>query len=452
VATYDVRYDASSGNLRVEGAFEAGAGQAFTVDRGAEPFVRDLVALDPASGRALGRGVRDASRFEVPACARAACRVRYTFALHEAGRTLDDLDVASLEGEVAEAPPSTWLLAPTAPDRAARVRVRVRADAPSQFVTGLHASPHERDVWEVSLHDLARSPYSAFGPMRTSAVAFPGGALQLAIAPGALAVDDARLEAWTRATASAVAGYFGRFPMPGALLLIVPAGGPWVGMGRTLAGGGGSIFLRLGDEATSRHLDDDWVLVHEMIHLAFPSVPREQNWAEEGLATYVEPVARARAGAISAEDAWTGMVAGLPQGLPQAGDRGLDRTPTWGRTYWGGALFWLLADVGFRKATGNARGLEHGLRALVERGMTNATTSALDDALTVADAAAQASVLVPLHVAMGASPHPVDLDALWKDLGVVKRAGKPVAFDESAPSAAIRQAITASPRPAQPSR
>ena len=41
----------------------------------------------------------------------------------------------------------------------------------------------------------------------------------------------------------------------------------------------------------------------------------------------------------------------MPKGLPQAGDQGLDNTGTWGREYWGGAMFCLLADIEIRKAT-----------------------------------------------------------------------------------------------------
>jgi hypothetical protein len=41
------------------------------------------------------------------------------------------------------------------------------------------------------------------------------------------------------------------------------------------------------------------------------------------------------------------------RGEPGPGDGGLDDTDSWGRTYWGGALFCLLADVRFRERTGN---------------------------------------------------------------------------------------------------
>ena len=44
------------------------------------------------------------------------------------------------------------------------------------------------------------------------------------------------------------------------------------------------------------------------------------------------------------------MVRDMPKGLPQAGDEGLDNTDTWGRKYWGGAMFCLFADVEIRKA------------------------------------------------------------------------------------------------------
>jgi len=62
---------------------------------------------------------------------------------------------------------------------------------------------------------------------------------------------------------------------------------------------------------------------------------------------------RVRTGGLTAVEVWGDLVRGLPNGLPEAGDRGLDLTPTWSRTYWGGALYWLLADVAIRERTGN---------------------------------------------------------------------------------------------------
>ena len=85
----------------------------------------------------------------------------------------------------------------------------------------------------------------------------------------------------------------------------------------------------------------------------------EHHWIEEGLATYVEPIARAQAGQFSVKLVWRDLVVGLPRGLPQPGDRGLDFTPTWGRTYWGGALFCLLADIEIRKRMNLSLSCDH---------------------------------------------------------------------------------------------
>jgi hypothetical protein len=37
-------------------------------------------------------------------------------------------------------------------------------------------------------------------------------------------------------------------------------------------------------------------MVHEMVHTALPDMPDRYAWLSEGLAVYVEPVARVQAG------------------------------------------------------------------------------------------------------------------------------------------------------------
>jgi predicted metalloprotease with PDZ domain len=104
--------------------------------------------------------------------------------------------------------------------------------------------------------------------------------------------------------------------------------------------------------------------------MSFPNLPDENHWMEEGLATYVEPIARVEAGQLDAKTIWRDMMDGMPKGEPGAGDEGLDRTHTWGRTYWGGALFCLVADIEIRKETKNRKGLQDALRAIVAAGGT----------------------------------------------------------------------------------
>jgi len=53
-------------------------------------------------------------------------------------------------------------------------------------------------------------------------------------------------------------------------------------------------------------------------------------------------------------------------------------------------------------------------------------------------------VLADLYEKMGTKPDAPDLDTLWRDLGISLEDGR-VTFDESAPLAPIRRAITAPP-------
>jgi hypothetical protein len=211
--------------------------------------------------------------------------------------------------------------------------------------------------------------------------------------------------------------------------------------GHTFGRNGALIKIAIGRSSTASDLARDWMMTHEMIHLAFPDVAERHHWIEEGLATYIEPIARTRARDLTPEKAWGDLIDGLPQGLPQSGDRGLDFTPTWGRTYWGGALFCLLADVEIRGRTENRKGLEHALRAIQRAGGTIESEWELTRALEIGDRASGVPVLSELYRKMRATPVPVDLDALWQELGV-KRQGGGIAFDDAAPLASIRRAIT----------
>ncbi len=155
---------------------------------------------------------------------------------------------------------------------------------------------------------------------------------------------------WAQRAGDAVCTYYGTFPVRHLSLDIRVRGGPGVHSGVTYPTKGGYITISVGADTTAAQLNDDWMLTHEMIHLAFPSMDRSHHWIEEGISVYVEPIARVQAGQLSAERMWHDVARDMPQGEPDAGDEGLDHTPTWGRTYWGGAMFCLMADVRIRAA------------------------------------------------------------------------------------------------------
>jgi hypothetical protein len=202
--------------------------------------------------------------------------------------------------------------------------------------------------------------------------------------------------------------------------------------------------LRIGKHTTEEELGGDWITTHELVHMSLASLPNEQHWLEEGIATYVEPIARLQAGQLTPARIWGDMLAGMYNGEPGAGDRGLNRTHTWGRTYWGGALFCLVADIEIRKQTGNTRGLQDALRAIVYAGGTIDKDWPVANIVSIGDQATGTSVLQHLYATWSEAPVRVDLVDLWKQLGVRVESGK-VVFDDTAPLAKIRIAINALP-------
>jgi len=253
---------------------------------------------------------------------------------------------------------------------------------------------------------------------------------------------------WIKRAASAVCTYYGKYPVSHLALEVHVRGGPGVHSGVTYpADDGGLIKISVGSGTTVGQLNSDWMLTHEMIHLAFPSVARNHHWIEEGISVYVEPVARVRAGQLSTTTMWHDVVRDMPQGEPEAGDEGLDRTHTWGRTYWGGAMFCLLADVRIREQTGNRKGLQDALRGILNAGGVITQDWDIERAFAVGDKATGTTALMDLYREMRDKPAPVDLAALWQKLGIQRKPDGSIELVPSAPLANIREAIT---RPANP--
>ena len=285
-------------------------------------------------------------------------------------------------------------------------------------------------------------PYAAFDRLPAEPVAVAGGVIRIAFGPGEFVLPREHLLAFVSDAARSVTTYYGRFPARDTRLLILATDSPGraVRSGTAFGYGGAAIKLVLARSVSAADLGRDWILVHEMTHLALPSLPRRQHWLEEGIASYVEPLARAQAGRLGVQSVWSGMLNGMPQGQPEPGDRGLDHTPTWGRTYWGGALFCLLADVAMRERSANAQGLQHALRAILAHGNMEQNSAVLP-LLRIGDKAVGMPVLSDLYERTKDQPAPVDLAALWQRLGV-RLDGQLVVFDDSAPLAAVRRAMT----------
>lgn len=295
----------------------------------------------------------------------------------------------------------------------------------------------------------------ATGAIRAEASALPpailrvgGGTIDVEFGDGRFDLPRAALLNHITRAACAVSTYYGHFPAPRNRLLLVPVPGRrGVITGTTWGFGRAHSRILIGEHVTTSDLDSDWITTHEMVHTAFPSVSREHHWIEEGIATYVEPLARSWVGDYPLKKVWADLVLGMPKGKPAPGDEGLDRTHTWGRTYWGGAMFCALADVEIRERTNNKRGLIDALRGILAASGGIESEWPLKRALKAGDDAVGVPVLEQLYTRSGSTPMSPDLAALWARLGVDLNSGH-VALDDSARDAAIRQAIGSRPNDA----
>ena len=282
-------------------------------------------------------------------------------------------------------------------------------------------------------------PYEEFDAALPEKLDAEGAEIAIVFANTDFALPKPDFRDWVTHSAKAVATYYGKFPVKSLRLLFMPTEGMGVKTGTTWGYQGAACRVVVGAGATREAVFKDWVLVHEMIHTALPDIGREHNWLSEGIAVYVESICRVQAGHLSEAQIWGDFMRAMPKGQPQPGDKGFDYTHSWGRTYWGGATYCLLADLELRKVSGNTVGLQQALRGV------NAVANHTDDmdirkVLSIADKAAGYTVLTSMYEDMRAKPVPTDLPKLWSDLGV-RPEGNGVSLADGAPMASLRKAI-----------
>jgi hypothetical protein len=267
--------------------------------------------------------------------------------------------------------------------------------------------------------------------------------IEVSIAPQPCDLSNQDLLQWVSEAARAVTSYFGRFPVEHARVEIrIVKGRRGILHGTSFGEYGALSRMAIGQHSTVSDLRQDWTMVHEFVHYGFPSVGRRHHWIEEGSATYIEQIARAQIGVLTAQRVWGDMVRDMPQGLLEPGDQGLDHTHTWAATYWGGALFCLLADVRIRERTKNKKGLPDAFRAINRAGGTIEVEWPLERALEIGAKATDDTALLELYQQMGLRYMQIDLPAIWNQLGVVDRRHA-VNFNNAAPLASCRAAICA---------
>jgi hypothetical protein len=426
------------GELVVEGRFDGATDGEFMIYDELARYVRQF---EVAQGDAWQAVELSNASWRVPCSS--GCAIRYRFALRDVAQHDEQPDTAFPSGDAVVSPPSTWLLHPVAEARDGLFELTVDPGPHARFVSAFQpVSGGEANHYQAPIAIMDDASFAAFGPLEVTELAVGDSTVQLAVAPFGLGLSTAQVEAWVLTSAGAIASYYqGHLPAKRTLVLVIQGGGQST-RGLTLGGGGPGVLIRAAERITPASTRDDWVVTHELLHANFPDVGPAHSWLSEGLSTYLEPIIRARAGLVSEAKVWRDMIDGMPKGLPEPDDEGLENTRTWGRTYWGGAMFCLLADLELREKTGNRHSLDDVLLAIGKTGDTDEDYWPIERVLEMAERATRTQVLRDLYERLGKKPGTVDLNQLFTRLGV-RVQGDSVVFDEHAPLAALRKSIAA---------
>ena len=198
------------------------------------------------------------------------------------------------------------------------------------------------------------------------------------------------------------------------------AAGHGVKTGSAFGTRGGMIRVVVGREVSEAELRDDWILVHEMTHLALPDVGRVSTsgspkaWPRMSKALPAPRRVTALRKTCGPNRCDPCRRACRSRAMPVS--TGLTR---WGRTYWGGALFCLMADVEIRRRTENRFGLQDAMRA-VARDERRARCGLVHRTRVCHRRCCDAVRQCSKTCMRSGRDRPVspDLPALWRDLGI----------------------------------
>jgi hypothetical protein len=407
--------------------------------------VNGFVSTEPRAAPFVSGGRPAAAVHLATRAATGVAELTYTVDLDGMAQREDDLDVARRFGSSLVAPASSFLLRPV-PEQD-DVPITVHFDSPG-IESGLRRSG---DAYAIVSHELRVATFTTFGAREARDLSVSGASVRLVLLDGALELTPDELARWVATAAQGVADFFHRPPAPRTLVVLGPlAGRHGIPFGKLLPATAPGVLVLLGEHTAPRELTGDWVLVHELFHAGTPSFVGEGKWYDEGLATYFEPLIRARLGWRSEADVWREFVTNMPRGLDAMTRRGLEHPEHYPDTYWGGGLFCLLADVRARTRSGGAVGLEDGLRAVLAAGGAASAVWSLAHVTELTDRALGAPVLAELEAAHAAAGSPVDLAELFASLGVSLEQNGKLRLDDDPSRVRLRRALVYGTRPSTP--
>ena len=375
--------------------------------------VEIAATCDPALGVEKFSSLSDRALWSIAPDSYGGGKGRFTFELAQFADRENDMGSAMTMADAVMVTPGYLLPLPDT-DRAAMLRFRFTFPSGGRVLTALRADAEGR--YSVPLLRLDEVGPLVLGSAHGTPIA-GDPELTLVLPAGDMAIPQEQLSAWVSAVAEGNRRFWGGSPAKGGLVVLVPSSRGGIPFGRVLSLGGAVVTVLVGRDATTQDLYDDWVLVHEFLHLGTPLMRDTGAWLNEGIATFYEPTLRTRAGWKSEDEVWREWISMMPRGLNAMAESGLQNGGR-GGTYWGGALFVLMAEIESLQASGGKIGFSDCLRKVLADGGDVTVKWQTRRLLGACDALLGKPAILPLadqHIPKGTA---MTLENLWRRLGV----------------------------------
>ncbi|MCB1684644.1 MAG: hypothetical protein KDI31_09165 [Pseudomonadales bacterium] len=362
-------------------------------------------------------------------------------------QALQDRRNPPVAADVRVTTPAAWLWRPS---RAASRGIQVTFVLPPGIRVSVPWQALGDGRFVVSDSPGSSTAIAVFGRFEEAVIGSGNAAIRVALIDGPQQrLDRNRMLSWLGTSIADVASVGGRFPSPGAQVIVqpVPSGGrSAVPFGYVIRDGGESVRFFVDASRSLTDLDGDWTATHEFSHLLLPYVRSREKWISEGFSSYYQNVLLARRGIYSPLEAWQRLHRAFTQADAVADPPVLSRIDERPfrdmrmLIYWSGAAMALMADVRLRELSAGHESLDSVLARLAACCLPSAQIWRGEELFSRLDSLSTHPVFIPLYRAFVSSEGMPDLRSLYTDLGL-ETAGPDLRLRDDARLASIRSAI-----------